>query len=92
MAGKHSAGRPAWQLIAERRFSAASPGHVVVPGPTTVDLTDGHTLVTHSLTDGLLTLGRPVGRYRAICGARLLATSQAKPERGRCPTCARWTS
>lgn len=93
MTGRHSAGRPVWQVIAERRLSDVSVRQTPAPvAPLVIDMTDGHTLVSHSVSDALLTQGRPVGRYRAICGARLLSVSPAQRERERCPTCARWTS
>ncbi|MGH3846698.1 MAG: hypothetical protein ACRDS0_35555 [Pseudonocardiaceae bacterium] len=55
-------------------------------------MTDGYTLVTHQVNDGAMALGRPVGRYRALCGDLVQAASLAEPGRGRCRTCASWAA
>lgn len=61
------------------------------PRPVVIEVTDGPTNVTHQVTDEAMAEGRRVGgRYRAICGARVLSASLATPVRRRCPTCARW--
>jgi hypothetical protein len=55
-----------------------------------IEVTDGHTNVTHYVTDDEMSAGRAGGRYQAICGTRVLSASLATPMRRRCPTCAMW--
>ncbi|PZS15445.1 MAG: hypothetical protein DLM60_17145 [Pseudonocardiales bacterium] len=57
----------------------------------TIEMTDGQTNLTHHVTDESMAQGRRAGgRYRAICGARVLSASLAAPVRRRCQTCAMW--
>ncbi len=54
-----------------------------------IEVTDGPTNVTHYVTEEEMADGRRAGgRYRAICGTRVLSASLATPVRRRCPTCA----
>ncbi len=82
MAGRHRRRRTA-VLRRETPVLAAPPA-------LTIEMTDGHTRLTHQVNDGAFTLGRPVGRYRAMCGALVLVASLAAPGAGRCPMCEKW--
>jgi len=42
----------------------------------------------HLVTDDASTAGRRSGRYKALCGAVVLAASLTTPDRGRCAVCA----
>lgn len=75
-----------------RRVPAPSRGTLVSRARSAIPVTDGYTLVTHQVNDGAMALGRPVGRYRALCGDLVQAASLAEPGRGRCRTCASWAA
>lgn len=72
MSGRHSAGRPVWQLVAAH--------HAVRP----LRVTDARTYVEHLVTDE----HQHEGRYRALCGARVLAASLTAGSIRRCSPCA----
>lgn len=87
MASKHR--RVASPPDSWRRTALAS----APPPPVAIEVTDGHTNLTHHVTDEAMAEGRRAGgRYQAICGARVLSASLATPVRRRCQTCAMWTS
>jgi hypothetical protein len=59
--------------------------------PVAIEMTDSRTNVTHHVTEEAMADGRRAGgRYRAICGARVLSASLTAPVRRRCQTCAMW--
>jgi hypothetical protein len=53
-------------------------------------MTDARTGVAHLVTDDAAAAGRRAGRYRAMCGADVLAASLTTPESGYCRSCAHW--
>ena len=86
MAGRH---RRVASLPASRRRAASAAR--ALPAPMVIEMTDGCTNVTHQVTDEAMAEGRRAGgRYRAICGARVLSASLAAPVRRHCPRCAMW--
>jgi hypothetical protein len=77
MAGRHRK-RPGW--------------HVRIPqqrGPRPVEMTDARTRIEHLVTDASAMEHRHSGRYLALCGAKVLATSLTDPGGRRCLECAR---
>jgi hypothetical protein len=50
-------------------------------------VTDARTHRAHLVTDEASTAGRRSGRYKALCGAIVLAASLTTPDRGRCDVC-----
>ncbi len=50
-------------------------------------VTDARTHRAHLVTDDASAAGRPSGRYKALCGAIVLAASLTTPDRGQCDTC-----
>jgi hypothetical protein len=86
MAGRH---RRVASLRGSRRCAASVAS--ALPAPMAIEMTDGYTNVTHQVTDEAMAEGRRAGgRYRAICGARVLSASLAAPVQGHCPRCAMW--
>ncbi|MGH3766619.1 MAG: hypothetical protein ACRDS0_16905 [Pseudonocardiaceae bacterium] len=88
MAGRH-------RRVAPRRGTRrqAAPVASAPPTPMAIEMTDGHTNLTHHVTDEAMAQGRRAGgRYRAICGARVLSASLATPAEQRCRTCTMWAS
>ncbi|MCA1672570.1 MAG: hypothetical protein LC799_10325 [Actinobacteria bacterium] len=53
-------------------------------------VTDARTSVAHLGTDEAMAAGRRTGRYRAVCGCEVLASSLAAEESGHCRDCRRW--
>lgn len=62
-----------------RRIPAPPRGATVSRARSAIPVTDGYTQVTHQVNDEAMALGRPVGRYRALCGDLVLAASLAEP-------------
>ena len=50
-------------------------------------VTDARTHRAHLVTDDASAAGRRSGRYKALCGAIVLAASLTIPDRGRCDAC-----
>ncbi|MGH3601345.1 MAG: hypothetical protein ACRDQH_13915, partial [Pseudonocardiaceae bacterium] len=68
-----------------------APVASALSAPMAIEMTDGYTNVTHPVTDEAMAQGRRAGgRYRAICGARVLSASLAAPVQRHCPRCAMW--
>ncbi|MDT4998484.1 MAG: hypothetical protein QOK12_589 [Mycobacterium sp.] len=88
MAGKHR------RVVAAPGFRGRTAPVVIAPHRSLpIEVTDGPTNVTHYVTEEEMADGRRAGgRYRAICGTRVLSASLATPVRRRCPTCAMWAS
>lgn len=74
MAGKHRRG--AVRAIPAQR------------SPRPLRITDARTQVQHAVTDESVAQHRHAGRYRAVCGAQVLAASLTAPARGQCQSCA----
>ncbi len=64
-------------------------GHAAAE-PHLIPLTDVRTGGAHLVTHEAAAAGRPAGRYRAVCGAIVLAASLTTPERASCRACERW--
>ena len=93
----------AGRFVAEAPVGAIGPGRhrharrrrsaVIASAPVALRLTamtDARTDSEHLVTEHAMTVGRRAGRYRAVCGAPVLATSLTTPEGGRCRACTRW--
>ncbi|HEX2300270.1 MAG TPA: hypothetical protein VHH34_17455 [Pseudonocardiaceae bacterium] len=50
-------------------------------------VTDARTSLAHLVTDEAMAAGRPQGRYRAVCGCEVLASSLTAEESGYCRSC-----
>jgi hypothetical protein len=89
MAGRHH------RVVAPSGFQRrAAPGaSAPTLPPLVIEMMDSYPNVTHHVTDEAMTGGRRAGgRYRAIWGTRVFATSGTVPVWQRCPRCAMWTS
>ncbi|MFN2496948.1 MAG: hypothetical protein ABR608_13735 [Pseudonocardiaceae bacterium] len=53
-------------------------------------VTDARTSVAHLATDETMAAGRPAGRYVAVCGCVVLASSLTTEESGHCRDCRQW--
>ena len=86
MAGRHR------RAVAAPGFRGRTAPVVTAPHRSLpIEVTDGPTNVSHYVTEEEMADGRRAGgRYRAICGTRVLSASLATPVRRRCPTCAMW--
>jgi hypothetical protein len=53
-------------------------------------VTDARTSVAHLVTDEAMAAGRAQGRYQAVCGREVLASSLTAEESGHCWACRQW--
>ncbi|MGH7751039.1 MAG: hypothetical protein ACREQ5_40680, partial [Candidatus Dormibacteria bacterium] len=84
MAGRHR------RVMAPGSQRRSAPVTTTPPVLRTIEMTDGHTNLTH-VTDEAMAQGRRAGGcYRAICGLRVLSASLAAPVQRHCPRCAMW--